>query len=253
MRPLLALVFLVVAATAVSAQVQSRPTDPPLVTAEHEPWYVQGSPVQFAGNNYYRAGATIFFDGNKMIRTGNFNGVPLYADTTIEPFSLVFVPIGRGLMQPYERLREGDIAGTVGSRAPSFPVSALPTGSTLPMAPTAPTSLEQVLDEPVPAAGSAAVRPRANAPAPPDENTPAAIQRPPATPEAIQAARESVWIEFDGKRWVHAGPAVPLAGSGLVKTAEYAGFPVYTRQGSADNRIYLPVLAGMVAPYRQQN
>src|SRR5689334_8140833 len=110
------------------AQVQSRPSDAPIVSAERESWYVNGDPVQFAGSVYYRAGAAVFFDGNRMVRTGSFNGVPLYADTTVEPFSLVFVPIGRGLMQPYERPRSGDLAGTVGSSAPSFPVSALPTG-----------------------------------------------------------------------------------------------------------------------------
>src|SRR3954466_4509855 len=109
MRSLLTLLVVLAGATAVFGQVQSRPTDAPLVTAEHEPWYVHGDPVQFAGNTYFRAGATTFFDGNRMVRTGSFNGVPLYADTTVEPYSLVFVPIGRGLMQPFERPRSGDL------------------------------------------------------------------------------------------------------------------------------------------------
>src|SRR5947208_1010689 len=58
-----------------------------------------------------------------MIRTGDFLGIPLYARTTIEPYSVVFVPIGGGMLQPYERRREGELAGTVGSSAPSFPVA----------------------------------------------------------------------------------------------------------------------------------
>jgi hypothetical protein len=72
-----------------AAQVQSRPTDPPLVTAVNESWYQLREPVQFAGELYYPAGATVFFNGNTMVRTGHYNGVPLYADTTIEPFSIV--------------------------------------------------------------------------------------------------------------------------------------------------------------------
>jgi len=251
-RPLIALALVLIAPLIGSAQVQSRPTDPPLVTAEREPWYVQGDPVQFAGNNYYRAGASIFFDGNRMVRTGNFLGIPLYADTTIEPFSLVLVPIGRGLMQPYERPRDKELAGTVGSRAPSFPVSAAPTGSTQPMAPSPPTSLVPFLLNESPAAADSSGRTRTAAPAAAGDirTAPAAAQQPAATPEEIQAVREKVWLEFRGQKWVHAGAAIPLAGSGLVNTGEYAGFPVYVRQdGSSDTRIYLPALADLVTPY----
>jgi hypothetical protein len=252
MRPLIALALVLIAPLIASAQVQSRPTDPPLVTAEREPWYVQGDPVQFAGNNYYRAGASIFFDGNRMVRTGNFLGIPLYADTTIEPFSLVLVPIGRGLMQPYERPRDKELAGTVGSRAPSFPVSGTPSGSTQPMAPSPPTSLVPFLLNESPATADSSGRTRAAAPAAAGDNrtASAAPQQPAATPEEIQAVREKVWVEFRGQKWVHAGAAIPLAGSGLVKTGEYAGFPVYVRQdGSSDTRIYLPALADLVTPY----
>ena len=102
--------FLLLTSTAsapVFAQVQSRPTDAPVVTAANESWYVNGEPLQFAGDLYYPAGATVFFNGNTMVRTGNYNGVPLYADTTLEPYSIVYVPIQRGLMQPYERPRLG--------------------------------------------------------------------------------------------------------------------------------------------------
>jgi hypothetical protein len=189
-----------------------------------------------------------------MVRTGSFNGVPLYADTTVEPFSLVYVPIGRNLMQPYERLRSGDLAGTVGSRTPSFPVSAQPTGSSMPMAPTAPTSLIPVLlDEAPAAAGDAAVRTRLPITAAADvegEGETVRASHPAATPEEIQTVRQQVWVEFRGQKWAPAGPAIPLAGSGLVRSADYAGFPVYTSQdGSADTRIYLPALGGLVTPY----
>jgi hypothetical protein len=240
------------------SQVQSRPTDAPLVTADREPWYVNGDPVQFAGSTYFRAGAAVFFDGNRMVRTGSFNGVPLYADTTIEPFSVVLVPIGRGLMQPYEHPRSGDLAGTVGSQAPSFPVAALPSGWTPPMAPSAPTSLSPlVFDQPdasaasssdraVPAAAPAATTGGAGPIAAP-------AARVPLTPAELQAVRERVWIDFRGQQWVPAGPAIPLAGSGLTRTGDYAGFPVYTRaDNQSDARIYVPALPGLVTPYERK-
>src|SRR5687767_7396973 len=126
MRSLVAVFFLFIAAAPAAAQVISRPTDPPIVTAENDSWYRLREPVQFAGDFYYPAGATVFFDGNRMARTGHYNGVPLYADTTIEPYSIVFVPIGRGMLQPYERVRSGDLAGTSGSRASSFPAQTAP-------------------------------------------------------------------------------------------------------------------------------
>src|SRR5688572_20311342 len=103
------------------AQVNSRPTEAPIVTAENDAWYRRGEPVVVSGEFYYPAGPVVFFNGNVMVRTAHYNGVPLYSDTTLEPHSVVLLPIGRGMMQPYERVRDGDLAGTSGSRAPSFP------------------------------------------------------------------------------------------------------------------------------------
>src|SRR5690242_12679083 len=121
-RMRICLVLLLAFAAPAAAQISSRPTDPPLVTAAAESWYQLREPLQLAGELYYPAGAAQFFNGNTMVRTGHYNGIPIYADTTVEPFSIVLVPISRGLLQPYERRRSGDLAGTTGSRAPSFPV-----------------------------------------------------------------------------------------------------------------------------------
>src|SRR5258706_11328140 len=135
------LLLTLVAAAPALAQVQSCPTDAPIVTADNESWYVAREPIQFAGNIYYPAGAAVFFNGNKMARSGHYNGVPLYSDTTIEPYSVIYVPVSRGLMQPYERLRDGALAGTTGSRAPSFPVSVSATRTTAPEAAIPPPGL----------------------------------------------------------------------------------------------------------------
>src|SRR5690242_16675503 len=96
-------VFAVLIAAPAAAQIQSRPSDAPIVTADHDQWYLRGEPVQFAGDEYYAGGPAVFFNGNTMVRSGHFNGVPLYTDTTVEPYSIVYVPLSGGLMQPYER------------------------------------------------------------------------------------------------------------------------------------------------------
>lgn len=97
---IIAVLAAVLWSTTAAAQIQARPTDPPLVTAANDSWYILGEPRQFAGELYYRAGATVFFNGNSMVRTGHYNGVPLYADTTVEPFSVVLVPVSRGVLSP---------------------------------------------------------------------------------------------------------------------------------------------------------
>ena len=79
MRGLFLVMTLLVAVPA-SAQVQYRPTEPPIVSAENEQWFKQGEPMQIGGDVYYQAGARVFFNGNTMVRTGHYNGVPLYAD-----------------------------------------------------------------------------------------------------------------------------------------------------------------------------
>src|SRR4051812_44614487 len=84
-------------------------------------------PIPYAGEFYYPAGAVTFFNGDQMVRTGYYNGLPLYVDATLEPYSVIYVPIGRGQVQPYERRRSGELAGTTGSRMPSFPTEPAPT------------------------------------------------------------------------------------------------------------------------------
>src|SRR5438445_12442804 len=99
-----------------------QPTPPPQVTAASASWQINGAPIFFAGQFYYPAGPTVYFDGNVMVRSGVYESVPLYSDTTLEPFSIVFVPVGGKVMRPYERKRDGQLAGSVGSRTPSFPI-----------------------------------------------------------------------------------------------------------------------------------
>jgi hypothetical protein len=251
MRCLTAAVLLAFVAVPAAAQVVSRPTEPPIVTAENDSWYRLREPVLFAGDAYYPAGATVFFNGNVMVRSGHYNGVPLYADTTLEPYSVLFVPIGRGLMQPYERVRRGELAGTAGSRTPSFPVRTTPETSPLPVAAAAPA----VAPAPVAiAAGEPGAVGTAGISAPVPVATGGTAPSVGRTARGMVTARraesnDGVWLQFMGERWISAGPAVPLRASDFVVVGEHAGFPVYARKGLEEDRIYLPAGTGVV-PFR---
>jgi hypothetical protein len=264
-------VLLLVTAAPLAAQIQSRPTDPPIVTAVNESWYQLREPIQFAGDVYYPAGATVFFNGNIMVRTGHYNGVPLYADTTLEPYSVVLVPVSRGVLQPYERLRRGDLAGTTASRAPSFPVR-MAAERTLPQAPTAPTGTPrstgaiEASDQIV--VGTAGVRPAtsstvaggATSRAAADDRPVGTVGRSsssvtnvgrgaPLVSLRLPEGNDGVWVRFAGEKWVSAGAAVPMSAAAFRVVGEYAGFPVFARE-DRENTIYLPTRPGLVTPYR---
>src|SRR5262245_66383159 len=91
-----------------SAQVYLWQTPAPVVTAANTTWRTSGEPILYAGRLYYPTGPTEYFDGQVMSRTGIYKGVPLFENRTLEPYSIVFVPVGRNLMRPYERNRRGE-------------------------------------------------------------------------------------------------------------------------------------------------
>ena len=243
--------------SAVLAQPTLQPTPRPIVTAENEPWYLAGVPVIVGGIAYYPTGPQTHFNGNEMVRGGHFNGIPLYARTTIEPYSFVFVPVGGGMMHPYERRRAGDAADTVGSVTPSFPVT---------------RSMEQGGMEFVPGAGmvQAAVPPSqigatedrialaeyapSAPPAVGTTGTEPAVSAGPLTSARRPEGLNGVFIEFNSARYFADGPAVPFDTATFSRVGEYRGFPVYRQQGQ-DKTLYLPPVAGatvLVTPYRMR-
>jgi hypothetical protein len=181
-------------------------------------------------------------------------------DTTLEPFSVVYVPLTRGLMQPYERPRQGSLAGTTGSRAPSFPVrlnatsTPVPQAAAPPSAPPVPIGAVGVYtpERAVPSTGTlrpspvgtasfeAAVQPAAEASRHPQ--TIATAQRP--------ETNDGVWIPYLGEKWISAGPAVALTEDGFRIVGRYEGFPVFARREGGEQVIYLPTRERLVAPYR---
>jgi hypothetical protein len=259
-----AVLLLLVTAWSAAAQVQSRPTDPPLVTAASERWFMMREPIDLGGELYYPAGARRYFDGNTMVRSGHYNGVPIYSDTTVEPYSIVFVPATRGVMQPYERLRRNDLAGTTGSRTPSFPVRAVAERAGPAMAPVSPsgppitmgalrvyTSEANVAE----AARADDAAMRATTPLSLDSILTPGPQRQdvPIVSLMRPESNDGVWVPFKGEKWISAGAAIPLRASEFRAVGEYAGFPVFIRivNGTIqDDMIYLPTRAGLVAPYK---
>ena len=252
------------------AQVLMQRTEPPAESATLAPWFLADEPLVFNGMVYRRAGSEVFFNGDAMVRVGWFQETPIYADTTVEPNSVVLVPVGGRLLQPFERVRAGDIAGTTGSRAPGFPVAlegrewgagqmAMAAGppvqwETAPLAPLAgrASGLEPVaaversvvseVPRPVGTTGSVEA-----APAP-------SLYLPGGAAQSVRLATESlgVWVEYAGATWQACGPARSIAGGALEKTGTYRGFPVLAPRGAGQGDvIYLPTREGFAAPYRR--
>jgi hypothetical protein len=226
-----------------AAQVYYQPQPRPIVTAESEQWFQLGEPITFEGDFYYPAGPREFFDGYVMVRTGSYRGVPLYVDSTIEQYSKVFVPVAGGLMQPYERRRAGELAGTTGSQAPSFPVSIAGESTAEPaiVARAAATSV-----------GTAGTTVVTGAPAagPPTALVSARnVVEAGAKPKGLN----EVYVTYAGYRWRAAGMAAPLKEGEYDVIGNYRGFPVYVEHGlgTDSRRIYLPSRPGLIAPYER--
>jgi hypothetical protein len=243
------------AAAPASAQVVSRPSEPPIVTADHDAWYRQREPVLFAGDYYYPAGATVFFDRNTMIRTGHYNGVPLYADATIEPYSVVYVPIEGGRMQPYERIRRGELAGTSGSRTPSFPVRTVPESRDALVAGVAPAPRPEAAASGTVQAGepgAVGTGGRISTPVIVGTGGTASSRQPQISITTLRRpeSNDGVWLQYMNEKWVSAGPALPFRAADFLRVGDYKGTPVLARQGLQEDVIYLPSRPGFVAPYR---
>lgn len=241
--------------TSAAAQIMLQPTPPPLVTAANETWFLSGEPITWAGDYYYQTGPQVYFNGDHMVRSGSYRGIPLYTDAGIEPYSVVFVPVGDGLMQPYERRRTGDLAGTVGSRTPSFPVDT-PTDMQLRGVPEAAIGQAGAPPTHARAYDVAPLEPETVlTPAPPIAEALSGTAGRAVTTHAPRAAASAqrpkgingVWVEYEGRRWFSAGPA-QLIDDEFKQAGTYHGFPVYTRRGMP-RTIYIPSVPGLVAPY----
>lgn len=235
-RALLVAVLLAAAPAGAAAQSLIRPEAEPTKVAGKEAWYRAGEPVVHRGEPFYPGGAQVFFNRNVMVLAGEFRGVPIYVDPTIETNSIVYVPIGGGLMQPYEKLRAGELAGTSGSNPPSFPTT--PASTIEPDAPVGTVGVvppaPPLVNGPSPAARAA----RAGAPG----------RFVTVTPNRAGRGR-GIWIDWNGQTWTAAGPTVRV-GSQLVAIGTYNGRTVYRGPGG-DGTIWIETSQGLAAPWRR--
>jgi hypothetical protein len=268
MRSILAVCLLSLTAAPAAAQMFSRPSDAPQISAAGESWYILREPIQYAGELYYPGGATLFFNGNVMVRTGHFNGVPLYADATRDPYSVVYVPVGGGQVKPYERRRRGDLAGSVGTTLPSFPISLLPDTPLVSAAAVAPTNLPlsigainafspEVTPPVVLIPALATATPACSCDQTAPLAVPVAAVAPPLPTDrvAVLSARrpdnnDGVWIRYGGATWVSTGVAEPRT-TAFTQVGQHAGFAVFRKTDGGDV-IYLESRDGVVAPYRRK-
>jgi len=253
--------FILLLGHSAAAQISLQPTPPPATTAESESWYLNGGPVSFAGSVYYPAGAVTHFNRNDMVRTGVLGATPVYVRTTQEPGSIIYVPLAGGLMKPYERRRSGDLAGTVGSSAPSFTV--VLAAQEAAEAAAAAAAFSAAAATPV---GTSGYVPGVEPPASIDGTSAAGgtagmltDSHLPSAPTRIQTLRRpiglnAVFVEFDNTRWFAAGPAVEFGADRFTRIGEHHGFAVYQEKGRAGT-IYLPLLdgaPGLLAPYKSR-
>ena len=226
-------------------QMVVQPTGLPTVTADNEPWYLNGEPIMYAGNMYYPTGAQVFFNQTEMVRSGFYMGVPLYTRTTIEPYSVVYVPLEGGRLQPYQRPRTGELTGTAGSvpsTLPHPPATVPPRGLAAQAAgPPSQTTIEVPVQMPRPHVVPPALQ---SDPASGVGTTGRTIERPAhvrigAPPEGTQ----SVFIEYAGQRWYPEGPPKPLDRKGLIRLADFHGFAVWAESPEA-TEIQIPVTIG---------
>jgi hypothetical protein len=226
-----------------NAQVYQFLTPPPDISAAAAEWQIDSEPIVVGGLTYYPTRGFRLFDGHVMAQTGLFEGIPVYSDTTIEPYAELYVPVGDGRMRVYERRREGELAGTTGSQVPTFPVDSPYRWRRRER--VAPTSKMIHHDQP-------------RAPWTSDKRIPAEPRQPRHTSiltgVPLSGGPNGVWLEFDGARWYSDGSAVPFSIDRFEPIGDYRGFPVYRdRMSQTAERLWVPVVKdGPVAPYRKK-
>jgi hypothetical protein len=237
MRPFVLVIGLTVAVVfpiVSNAQVYPLRMAPPEATASAAEWQINSEPILVNNSVYLPTRSVRPFDRQVMARVGAYRGVPVFADVTLEPNSMIYVPIGVDRMRTYERRRDRELAGTTGSRTPSFPVEI--TGQTPAEERIVGTS-GSVVPNAIVSTNVAAPRPR--------RTVVETIPRPSAT--------RGVWVEFGGARWYSAGTSTSYSPERFTKVGEYRKFPVYIETAGGKDEIWVQVVTdGPLAPYSRR-
>jgi hypothetical protein len=211
--PEFALIVAVLVLNRGNLQAAQMYTPPPRVNAAAAEWQINAQVVVLDGVPYYPTAGSVFFNGNVMRRVGAYGGVPLYEDTSVAPFSMIFVPVAGNLMRRYER--RDDIT-------------------------------PQPLSAPVvaPVVAPEWIVPQAAAPTRVIGDTLGSIP-------GAQSNR-GIWVQYNGARWYSAGAAVPYAPERFTPIGAYHGFPVYRDNDDIHDEIFIvSVGGGPLTPYRR--
>jgi hypothetical protein len=219
------------------AQAIWQPTAPPIVTAESATWLQSGEPVTWDGVVYVAAGAMRPFNGNVMVRSGVFRGIPLYTDGTLEANTVVLVPMSGGWMQPYERRA---VAVELSTRQAAGPPTLGPA-----------IVLTQAADDSMRAAPVAVSDVVRSAPAPVGTSGRVAVTPPrPVTTVIPPTGANTIWVNFDGRRWYAAKSSIEYDAAVLNEIGTYQGWTVYAMKSDpARTTIYIPAAPGRLAAY----
>jgi hypothetical protein len=230
---MLSFVAAVLLSTNAYAQAIWQPTPPPIVTAESTTWFQSGEPVTWDGSVFVIAGAKRPFDGNVMVRSGVFRGIPLYTDATLEANTVVLVPMPNGWMQPYERRATAvELQTRQAQGPPSFGPALVLTED--PVAPVAAAVADaRTAAVPVGTSGRTGVTPSR-----------------PVTTVIPPTGANTIWVNFDGRRWYAAKRSIPYEASQLNEIGTYQGWTVYASKSEAQpTTIYIPSTPGRLAAY----
>jgi hypothetical protein len=226
-----------------NAQVLRFRTPPPDVSAAAAEWQINSTPIVVGGLSYDATRAFRLFDGQVMSQTGLFEGVPVYSDTTIEPYSELYVPVGNGRMRVYERRRERELAGKTASHVSTFPVDR----------PSVPSPSDRLVGAAGPVGTSGAVVPRTGEGSAELADRPRSRRTSILTATPPSSAANGVWLEFGGARWYSDGPAVSFSPDRFEPVGEYRGFPVFRDKNGSTSDIWVSVVKdGPLAPYRRR-
>jgi hypothetical protein len=233
-----------------NAQTDKFPEPAPQVTAANVDWQIRGEPIFYASNFYWPTGPTIFFDGRVMVRTGQYEGIPLYADPFLQPYSVVYVPVGGNVIRPYIRRQPG--AGTINVVAPTAypPISEPVVIAESSAAPRAVGTAGVAAPRPVGTGGTVVTRAT-------DRDDSVRIERPRqqrsiARPMPEPRVKNGIWLMFNGARYYSSGPAVSYSPDRFTPIGAYRGLPVYGEKSRPTDEIFVPVVEdGPLAPYRR--
>jgi hypothetical protein len=219
--------------TALAQVIQLR-APAPEVTAADAAWQIAGEPIVVAGLVYNATRETRMFDGQVMTQIDVYQRVPVYADTTREPFTIVFVPVSRDRVRAYEHAPVSPFAVASGRGTTPIPLSGSTAFAASEGARTVGTT-GTIVSSPA----------RSAAPSRPQRTIVESIPRP--------RGPDGIWVAFNGARWYSDGAATSYSPDRFTQVGEYRGFPVYRDRAGNRDEIWIAVVhGGPIAPYKRR-